>query len=255
MLSVPHAVRCAAIGWLATTAPTRLTAQAPAATVHVIITAVETGEPLAGTHILLAPAGVSGVTGANGELRLASVTPGIHRVEVRRPGYMPHDESLTLLEGGSAVVRIALTLQVVELKELDVQAPEAEQQESRGTALLRDAGFFRRQAGGFGAFITRAQLEKVHTRRLSDALRRVPGLRLSSTAFSDQRASIGRNTGTSCPIQYFVDGVPVFGYNIDDMGVQQVEGLEIYRGASEVPPEFNRATAMCGVIAIWTRID
>lgn len=254
MLSVHPAACCAALILSVAAVPSFLGAQAPAAAVHVIVTSAETGQPLPGAQVLLATAGVGGVTGASGELRLASVTPGIHRVEARRPGYAARHETLTLLDGAAAVVRIALPTQVVELAALDVKAPAVEK-ESHGTAMLRDAGFFRRQAGGFGAFITRADIEQQNVRRLSDALRRIPGLRLSSSAFSDQKASMGRNTGTRCPIQYFVNGVPVHGYNIDDTGVQEVEALEIYRGASEIPPDFNRASAMCGVIVIWTRVD
>jgi hypothetical protein len=250
MLSAYSAACCAALVFAAT--PLCLAAQAPAAAVHVIVTSAETGEPLAGTQVFLPTAGVGGITSANGELRLAGVTPGIHRVEARRPGYAPRQETLTLIEGASAVVRFALPLQAVVLAALDVKAPE---KESHGTAMLRDAGFFRRQAGGFGAFITRADIEQQNAGRLSDALRRIPGVQLSRTAFSDQKASMARTTGTRCPIQYFVNGVPVHGYNIDDMGAQEVEALEIYRGAAEIPPEFNRDSAMCGVIVIWTRVD
>ena len=43
-------------------------------------------------------------------------------------------------------------------------------------------------------------------------------------------------------------------YRIDDMVLpSSVEGIEIYRGLSTVPPEFLNPDAECGVIAIWTR--
>jgi hypothetical protein len=41
---------------------------------------------------------------------------------------------------------------------------------------------------------------------------------------------------------------------VDELTPDQVEGIEIYRGSSSVPPQFNTGTSMCGVIAIWSRV-
>jgi len=67
------------------------------------------------------------------------------------------------------------------------------------------------------------------------------------------RAQMG---GRDCPPQYWVDGVKAFALNIDDIIPQDVEGIEIYEGASTVPPQFNtkEGTTICGVVLIWTRI-
>jgi outer membrane receptor for ferrienterochelin and colicin len=43
-------------------------------------------------------------------------------------------------------------------------------------------------------------------------------------------------------------------FRIDDVvSPASVEGIEVYRGLSTVPPEFLNPDAVCGVIAIWTR--
>ena len=65
-----------------------------------------------------------------------------------------------------------------------------------------------------------------------------------------------RNGRTNCPPQYFIDGVQATGYNIDDMPVGDVEGIEIYAGPSGLPPEFNKfhSTVSCGAVIIWTRL-
>ena len=103
----------------------------------------------------------------------------------------------------------------------------------------------------------RSDIEKRNPQRLSDMLRTIPGLHLASTRVGDDhRASMLRSVpNRRCPIQYFVDGVSAMGFNIDDVAPGSIEALEIYRGASEIPPDFNRGTALCGVIVIWTRID
>ncbi|MCU0626706.1 MAG: hypothetical protein MUF21_09530, partial [Gemmatimonadaceae bacterium] len=48
---------------------------------------------------------------------------------------------------------------------------------------------------------------------------------------------------------YFIDGFPT-GADLLDMPIGDVGGVELYRGASEVPAEFLRDGASCGVIAI-----
>lgn len=51
---------------------------------------------------------------------------------------------------------------------------------------------------------------------------------------------------------YFVDGREdeFFGPLI---AIRDIEGMEIYLGASDVPGEFAGSAASCGVVAIWTR--
>lgn len=56
-----------------------------------------------------------------------------------------------------------------------------------------------------------------------------------------------------CPIQYYVDGTFVALFNIDEILPGDVEGMEIYRGAATIPAEYNKGTAICGLILIWTR--
>jgi hypothetical protein len=34
-----------------------------------------------------------------------------------------------------------------------------------------------------------------------------------------------------------------------------VAGIEICGGAAEIPAQFNRQTALCGVMVTWTRVD
>lgn len=34
-----------------------------------------------------------------------------------------------------------------------------------------------------------------------------------------------------------------------------IEGIEIYTGTSQTPPQYNRTSGGCGVILIWTRIS
>jgi hypothetical protein len=43
---------------------------------------------------------------------------------------------------------------------------------------------------------------------------------------------------------------------VDDIGIHDVEALELYRGPAGLPPEFNDRLGRpnCGAIVIWTRL-
>jgi hypothetical protein len=59
-----------------------------------------------------------------------------------------------------------------------------------------------------------------------------------------------------CPPQFFLDGIEVTGFSIDDIPPGDVEGVELYPGPSGLPSEFNRlhTTVACGAILIWSRV-
>lgn len=53
---------------------------------------------------------------------------------------------------------------------------------------------------------------------------------------------------------WFLDGFRLRGANINDfISVHQIEGIEVYRRATEIPAEFGGPDSECGVIAVWSR--
>ena len=61
--------------------------------------------------------------------------------------------------------------------------------------------------------------------------------------------------GQSCPIQYYLDGVPMSGTVSVDRLVSPAEvgAVEVYTASGYVPPQFSGPSARCGVIALWRR--
>jgi hypothetical protein len=130
----------------------------------------------------------------------------------------------------------------------------------------RMKGFDERRRMGAGHFITRAQIDsRPGSTRVSDFIRGVPGvtLRPVSRSSGGMVAWTLANTSTlssrtSCPMYMFVDGNPVHGaqgWDIDVIPTSQLQGIEIFRGVSEVPAVYAVQQAKCGVIALWTRRD
>ncbi len=222
-------------------------AQRGEATLLTYVTMADSRAPIVGARVSIAGTTISALTGADGRVSLAGIPSGSQTVQVQLFGYAPAFRLVSLEPGQAATLSFAMRPTAFALPEIRVRA-------QRRPSYLQHAGFERRKLLGTGAFVTRAQIQKQDPRMLSDELRRVPGMNLAPTAFGDSRASMVRTSGsTRCRIQYFVDGQQTVGFNIDDVPPRDVEGLEIYKGASGIPAEYNRGTAMCGVILIWTR--
>lgn len=119
------------------------------------------------------------------------------------------------------------------------------------SSFLEAIGFYSRRERGFGYFIDRKRIDARDPARLADVLRMVPGVRLDPAT---GRVRMRRGSaGSRCPVQFYLDGVPAYRLHPDEVAVQDVAGVEVYRGPSEIPIAFLRGTASCGVIAIWTR--
>lgn len=225
-----------------------VSAQQRTATISGTVTAVGSGEPLLGVQVVVTGTKIWGLTNADGVFQLRNVPPGKHIVEVKHANRAPLAFPVTLEPGQHMELAVRLETTSVPLPELVVEG-EAE------APSPKMVGFHHRKGSGQGYFITREDIEKRNPRVLSDMLRSVPGLRIVCDgghcrvrSFTETRRIMG-----GCPIQYFLDGLPFLG-DVDELTPDQVEGIEIYRGSASIPPEFNTGTAMCGVIALWSRV-
>lgn len=222
-------------------------AQESEATLLTYVTTADSRAPIVGARVSIAGTTIAALTGADGRVSLAGISSGSQTVQVHVFGYAPAFRLVSFEPGQAATLSLAMRPAVFALPEIRVRA-------RRRPTYLQQAGFEHRKTRGGGAFVTRTEIQQRNPRVLSDMLRHVPGIVLAPTSFGDARASMARSTGPKrCPIQYFVDGQQTMGFNIDDVRPGDVEGLEIYKGASVIPGEYNRGSAMCGVILIWTR--
>jgi hypothetical protein len=118
---------------------------------------------------------------------------------------------------------------------------------------LERLGFYERRLNGNGAFLTRAEIERYNASMPSDIVRRITGLRLVRRPGMRGYRVVGRN---SCPFSYIVDGISTdAAFEFDDMEWHWIEGLEVYTGLGQIPPQFAPVSPQrtCGVIVVWTR--
>jgi hypothetical protein len=122
---------------------------------------------------------------------------------------------------------------------------------------LERVGFYTRQRTGQGAFLTRADIEKMPAVSLaSDIVRQLSGVRLVRRQGGGRGFRlVGRN---QCPYRYFVDDVPIGpGFELDDLEWHWIEAIEVYNGLGQIPPQYMGGGPMnvrfCGVVVVWTR--
>jgi outer membrane receptor for ferrienterochelin and colicin len=161
-------------------------------------------------------------------------------------GFLPRRMTVDLRPHDTTRVTIAMQERVVVLDSVKVF----------GKARDRDwlQGFDQRKARGFGHFLTREDIEEHAVIDLTDVFRGVPGVRVQWTG-SDYTLQMTRATSLSgsCPITYYIDGMPVSDFNINWLQPPDVEAIEVYQ-PGQAPPQFSGVTGGgCGVVVVWTR--
>jgi hypothetical protein len=237
----------------------------------------DTEEPIAGGRIILLDdrerrRGVV-MTDDNGVFRFASVPPGGYRFQAARIGYASTTTPRVVVQPNERIsVEIRLAEDVVLLAPIEVTAKA-----HRPSPVLDN--FRVRRERGFGRFLGREEIARRNAPTASDLFAMVPGVRLGpSNPRGGRMVYMAGALGGNCPAQIYVDGFLVnpplrtemlegpggrvsgrqvaseLDFTVDEVvRPMNIEGIEIFRGLSEVPAEFMGPNARCGVIAVWTR--
>lgn len=219
-----------------------------------LVVDAETAEPLVGATVMLVAEGseqVKTVTDPDGRFMLLALEPGEHVVRIHFGGRAAVPRRIRLPAGYHIKIRVSVSLAdadrtrglpVAELPPLEVEI-EGEARPGK----LR--GFYERRSTGPGHFISGAEIRERSPLRSSDLMRRVPGMVITEDPGGRHGVGVGRSG--RCSIDFYLDGMPAPGLRLDDIPPDDIGGLEIYRGASEVPIKYRRPTT-CAAILIWT---
>ena len=222
----------------------------------------QTGIPIAGADIIVRTPDDrfvrAVVTDDSGRFQLRVARVPAVRLYASRIGYRRNTTPLLWFDGHDFFdVEVRLDRDAILLAPLEVLA----RSERDAHPVL--SGFQHRLDRGTGVYITRDQIERRRPMYVTDLLRDIPGVHLTSSGTGARRTiAMNRGTRQSCPVQLFVDGVLVTvpgsaepgGPRIDEYADPlSLEGIEVYHGLSTVPPEFLTPDAECGVVVLWTR--
>jgi hypothetical protein len=231
-------------------------------------------KPLAFAEVAIPTLKLSTRTNAAGEFRLTNISAGTYVVLVRQIGYAPLFANVKFADSGTVETDFLMVRRVVMLDTITAT-------ENVPAAKMR--GFEERRAMGIGHFITRSELEKQESRRMSDVVTQVPGARVIRTSDGAGFVANARGMATitnerrpdpaesrrrrspippACYSNVYVDGVQVYSgktqqplFDINSLGPNQIEGVEYYAGGTQVPAQYGGSDAACGVLLIWTRIS
>jgi hypothetical protein len=190
----------------------------------------------------------------DGRFVFARIPAGTYHITAARIGYQASRRlPLTLARSDTVRVEIRISTAAVLMAPLEIVAAARQPAVHPGLEEFE----FRRQRNA-GTFITR---EEIETRNATNTLDLLSG---TGVRISGKLVTVGR---TGCYMMVYIDGAAmttITGRNRVESGRDprtallsvlpvDIEAMEIYRGAAQIPPEFGGATGQCGAIAIWTR--
>lgn len=221
--------------------------------------------PIRNAEVLLHDLGLGARTDSAGRYSVGNIPLGLHRVLVRAFGFEPLELRVAFMRPDTLQRDFLISKKAVAvLEEVNVKASTA-RSEFEERRLLRN-----------GHFLDRSDLEDAKARKLSDVLSRIPGVRIMRGNLG--RAWIANSRGTSsimrefvpdrfdqaqgarraCYAHVYVDDAITFGgvgplFDINSIPPSEIEAIEYYSGAAQIPPKYNRTGSACGVLVIWTK--
>lgn len=243
-----------------------------------------TQRPIQRAIVTIIPGGREVLTDAQGHFEFRSRAPGLHVLSVRALGYTHRLHQVALGAEAGWRGRLELSLPVHQLSEIETRVNAWKPAEYAGTT--RYDGFFQRKRLGSGTFLSRDEIDRLSAIHFTQVLQQVPGFRVSwNPPGSSQPTTIKINrcaTDNPPKVAIYVDGIrrrsgpgelsqgtglvlagrgrnqgsgiqhqEHFADLLDTINPRDIEMVEVYRGVSQIPADFDRD--VCAVIAVWTR--
>ncbi len=195
----------------------------------------ESGRPIEGATVALAPTAQQTETDARGRFEIADVSTSALLLQVRRAGYRPRADTIAAFPGVTVEVELTLDTAAIPLDPIAVIAR---------SAFLEARGFYQR-AGGSGWLANRAAIEAVNPFELERMFDRVAGVRVERDRFGG--TVLTSRSGRRCVLGVFIDGIWAPGFDINSLPPDAVEALEVHQSPN-IPPEYFHS---CGAVLIW----
>ena len=211
-----------------------------------------------------------------GLFRIERIDPGRYAVVVERLGYQTTRTALALVRGDSIEVELHMEVEAIPMEPITVTAsPRPVWEHTEPPALWE---FWERKDHygklGFGHFYTYEDMKPLQGIPVALAITQLAPF-LYPVANDERRNAYHIQGRIGCPPLIFLDGHPLerapsrlgmrmtsdfkgkeasVGPLIDDwISLSQIEAVEVYRGASDVPGEFSLTGSMCGAVVIWSQ--
>lgn len=214
------------------------------------------GRGVEAATVRLEPSGLEVATRYDGRFTFRDVPSGDHTLHLRHLAYGEHETEVTVEPDRTIDVEMAVSEEPVELEPLEVTVRHRYRP-------LERRGYYERmhlaEALG-GVFLTPEIIERRKPSKLSHLLGHVPMVRLDRRcrggACGNQVVIRGCGGAGGSPA-VFLDGIEydfargnVRG--IDEIPMQDIRAVEVYRSPAELPGEFYTTSGHCAVV-LWTK--
>ena len=202
----------------------------------------EIGQPIAGASVTIRGASSSSSTDTLGQFEARDLPAGNAEITIQIIGYARGTFWIRMPPTGVVNQEFALDFTGARMPAVVVEA-RAEKLERRYVA------FEQRRHLKMGAYLRWDELAKFSS--VGDALRTVRGVRMQCNQQTFECFAYMVRTPHCLPV-WFIDGQEVHSFH-ENTSIRDVYGIEVYRGAGEIPAEFTGSNAGCGVIVVWTK--
>jgi hypothetical protein len=181
-----------------------------------------------------------------GLFALTDVEPGVVRISFTRLGYAPRVATIVLQPGRTSEVTVEMSPQAIELAAIEVTVH---------SAFLEQSGYYDRARRGTGRQLSREDLDRIAPFEVSQAIERVPGVRLQRAAnLGDPTLAVSPRgssfTSGPCVMEVYIDGVRT-SPDLNQIPPEWLDAMEVYVGA-QAPVQYAGLNP-CGVVLLWTR--
>ncbi len=200
-----------------------------------------------------------------GEFRFDHIPAGRYAIIIRRVGFAPFSDSVSVKDGPPVDAEFVLTPSVVQLDPQKVVASGVD----LTAPYMRE--FDERRKTGFGHFFTTDELRKIEGGRplMNYLASRLPGMSLYRPDPKERPTDyyIGSNRGSGhgnrCPVALYIDGVAMYvpgvtvgrgnPPDVSQLSADDFAAVEYYAGGATAPAQFNTTQANCGILLLWRR--
>lgn len=245
----PLAGKLAALLLLSSSVPATL--QAQRGSIVVLVRNSTTQGPLPDARVTLtrpSAGDTSATTDTTGRHAFRGLRSGTYIIKATWKELVSHPATIQLADREQVEVEFSVGPPqpvVPQLPELAVSAPAVHR-----PLMLR---FDERRAFGVGQFLTREEISSRTGVTLGELLRPLRGVRVSCRSGTCipymQRAPAG------CAPLFILDEIEVEPFQAVRLVSQDIEGIEVYQGLSQMPVELtsDRWQRRCGAVVVWTR--
>jgi len=210
------------------------------------------GRPVAGASVWTAAAPQATQTDGRGRFTFTRLYPGQHLVRFSHLGYATRADSIAVEYGRMSNIRVLLSADPVRLDPIEVSV-------ERRDIVLEQAGFYRREAIGFGQFLDRDDLEMRPPGNMSDLFTGLAGVTLVAGPTGQRHVMLSAGRNRRCFPRVVLDDIVVGGGSslpaeLDVLLMRSaIAGVEVYTRTAGIPIQYGGTGSSCGLIMIWTR--